>query len=137
YSFTEGPVGDADLAPVLQLVTRVCLVEKPRYREPRWSTLAPPEACEYASPAMAALWNHRQAAISQVEYTYLAPYGGDALVEHDVTFDLYQQVRARNQTFSTWWDLWRWKRFEKHAVKRFRRVFVMSEKDRALLGVEH
>jgi hypothetical protein len=32
----------ADLRPVLDLCARVILVGKPRYREPRWSTLAPP-----------------------------------------------------------------------------------------------
>ena len=30
----------------------------------------------------------------QVEYTALAPYRGDVLVEHDVTFSLYDQVRG-------------------------------------------
>ncbi len=45
-----------DLAPVLDLCARVILVEKPRYREPRWSTLLPPEvpripiACDGRGP---------------------------------------------------------------------------------------
>ena len=118
------------------------LVDKPRYREPRWSTLRPPEACEYQSPAMRALWSERQADAAQVEYTYLAPYGGDILVEHDVTWDLYAQVLARKtlagkKTFSAWWDWKRWKRFEDRAIRRFSRVVAMSEKDRELLGVPH
>ena len=46
---------------------------------------------------MRKLWRDRQADVAQVEYTYLASYGGDILVEHDVTFDLYAQVRARRQ----------------------------------------
>jgi ribosomal-protein-alanine acetyltransferase len=133
YAFTEGPVTDP--APVLEFCSRVYLVEKPRYREPRWSTIAPPEVCEYFSPAMLALWRAREADVAQVEYTYLASYGGDVLVEHDVTFDLYAQIRARRKTFSAWWDWWRWHRFETRAVRQFRSVVVMSEKDRALLGV--
>lgn len=137
YSFTEGPVSDADLAPVLDLATRVYLVKKPRYREPRWSTLAPPEAGEYSSPEMTALWNARRAEVSQVEYTCLAPYGGDVLVEHDVTFDLYAQIRARRKSAGAWWDWRRWRSFEMRAVRRFPRVVVMSEKDRGLLGVEN
>jgi ribosomal-protein-alanine acetyltransferase len=133
YAFTEGPVDE--LGPVLDFCSRVYLVEKPRYREPRWSTIAPPEVCEYRSPAMLGLWRAREADVAQVEYTYLASYGGDVLVEHDVTFDLYAQIRARRKTFSAWWDCWRWHRFETRAVKEFRNVVVMSEKDRALLNV--
>ena len=133
YAFTEGPA--TDLEPVLEFCSHVYLVEKPRYREPRWSTIAPPEVCEYVSPAMLALWRAREADVAQVEYPYLASYGGDVLVEHDVTFDLYAQIRARRKTFSAWWDWWRWHRFEINAVRQFRSVVVMSEKDRALLGV--
>jgi ribosomal-protein-alanine acetyltransferase len=131
YAFTEG--GEPDAGPVLEFCSRVYLVEKPRYREPRWSTIAPPEVGEYDSPAMLALWRAREADVAQVEYTYLASYGGDVLVAHDVTFDLYAQVRARRKTLSAWWDWWRWHRFETRGVREFRRVVVMSEKDRALL----
>ena len=95
YAFTEG--GEFDAGPVLEFCSRVYLVEKPRYREPRWSTIAPPEVGEYYSPAMLALWRAREADVAQVEYTYLASYGGDVLVEHDVTFDLYAQIRARRR----------------------------------------
>src|SRR5258708_21387787 len=127
YAFTEGEEPDA--SPVMEFCSRVYLVEKPRYREPRWSSIAPPEVGEYFSPSMLALWRARQADLAQVEYTYLAPYGGDILVEHDVTFDLYAQIRARKRTLSAWWDWWRWHRFETHAVTKFRQVVVMSEKD--------
>ena len=147
YAFSEGEISegeskDADLRPVLRFATRVYLVDKPRYREPRWSTLRPPEACEYQSPAMRALWSERQADAAQVEYTHLAPYGGDILVEHDVTFDLYAQVLARmtlarKKTVSAWWDWKRWKRFEDRAIRRFSRVVAMSEKDRELLRIAH
>jgi ribosomal protein S18 acetylase RimI-like enzyme len=133
YVFTEGNIPEADVEPVLALVNRVYFVAKPRYREPRWSSLSPPEAGEYFSPEIARLWQARSADVSQVEYTYLANYGGDILVEHDVTFDLYAQVLARKRTRSAWWDWWRWRRFETRVVRQFGRVVVMSEKDRALL----
>ena len=132
YTFTEGPVSEP--SPVLEFCSRVYLVEKPRYREPRWSTILPPEVGEYESPEMRALWNAREADVAQVEYTYLARYGGDVLVEHDVTFDLYAQIQARRKTFSAWWDWWRWHRFETQAIRKFRTVVVMSEKDRDLLS---
>ena len=136
YAFTEGEIAEADLAPVLEFVATVYLVKKPRYREPRWSTLAPPEVCEYRSPAMQELWRARQADVAQVEYTYLASYGGEILVEHDVTYDLYAQVRARRKTVATWWDWWRWRRFELRAVQRYKQVVVMADKDRELLETQ-
>ena len=137
HAFTETKVADADLAPVLEFTSRVLLVEKPRYREPRWSTLAPPEVGEYWSPAMAALLSRRDTDLLQTEYTYLASYGGDILVEHDVTFDLYAQVMKRKETVGSWWDWWRWQRYERRAIAKFTRVVVMSEKDREMLGASH
>ncbi len=59
--------------------------------------LVPPEAGEYRSPAMQRLIDARETDLLQVEYTYLARYGGDILVEHDVTFDLYAQVHSRRR----------------------------------------
>ncbi len=137
YSFTESEIADGDLKPVLALVARAYLVKKPRYREPRWSTSLPPEVCEYQSPEMRTLWNAREAEASQVEYTQLAPYGGDILVEHDVTWDLHAQVLSRKRTLGARWDWKRWKRFEDAAIRRFRAVITMSEKDRKLLGISH
>ncbi len=129
---------EADLRPVLHLCARVILADKPRYREPRWSTLAPPEVHEFRSPAMARALARVQAEYNieavQVEYTMLAPYAGDVLVEHDVTFALYRQIRDRSPGIAQRWDYWRWQRFEKKWIRRYRKVVVMSEQDRALLG---
>jgi ribosomal-protein-alanine acetyltransferase len=136
YAFWEGEIDEingSDLGPIIGFVPHILMIPKPRYREPRWSTLRPPEVCEYYSPEMLRLWKARKTDASQVEYTYLADYGGDVLVEHDVTFDLYGQVRQRKRTLSAWWDWWRWRSFETRAVTRFSRAVVMSEKDRALL----
>src|ERR1700722_11407170 len=132
YAFTEAT--KTEPGPVLEFCSRVYLVEKPRYREPRWSTIVPPEVGEYYSPAMVELWRAREADAAQVEYTYLASYGGDVLVEHDVTFDLYAQTLARRKTIGAWWDWWRWRRFEMRAVKDFRSVVVVSEEERELLA---
>ena len=126
------------LAPVLEFCARVVLVEKPRYREPRWSTLLPPEVHEFRSPAMRQAIAEERRAFGferlQVEYTQLADYGGDILVEHDVTFDLFAQVHRRDRTLAAWWDWFRWRRFETRAVRRYRRVVVMSKKDAEMLG---
>jgi ribosomal protein S18 acetylase RimI-like enzyme/glycosyltransferase involved in cell wall biosynthesis len=126
-----------DLRPVLDLCARLVLVDKPRYREPRWSTLAPPEVHEFRSPAMLRSLARIRAEYNieavQVEYTMLAPYAGDILVEHDVTFALYRQIRDRSPGIVQRWDYWRWLRFEKRWIRRYRKVVVMSEQDRALL----
>jgi polysaccharide biosynthesis protein PslH len=122
----------ADFGPVLEHCARIILLNKSRYREPRWSTLLPPEVHEFNSPAMRAAIDRirREYKIEavQVEYTMLAPYGGDILVEHDVTYELYRQIRHRSL-----WDYWRWRRFETKWIQRYRRVVVMSDQDRDLL----
>ncbi len=71
----------------------------------------------------------------QTEYTQMARYGRDILVEHDVTFDLYDQTHKRQRSIGSWWNLWRWRRFEQRAVRRYSRVVVMSERDATLLNV--
>jgi len=137
FAFTDDD-GEPPAAPVLEFCARVVLVTKPRYREPRWSTLLPPEVHEFRSPAMhQAIARERDAfgfEALQVEYTQLAEYGGDALVEHDVTFDLFAQIARRERTVAAWWDWFRWRRFEARAVRAARRVVVMSPKDAEMLG---
>ena len=127
-----------DLQPVMNICARLILADKPRYREPRWSTLAPPEVHEFRSPAMIAALARIRAEYKieavQVEYTMLAPYAGDVLVEHDVTFALCRQIRDRSPGLAARWDHWRWQRFEKRWIRRYRKVVVMSEQDRALLN---
>lgn len=131
----------AGLEPLLEFCRGIGLVSKPRYREPRWSSLLPPEVREYESDPMRRLIAQVRAQhrfeLLQVEYTQLARYGGDILVEHDVTHDLYGQLHRRTMTLESWWNWWRWRRFENAAVRRFARVITMSAKDRELLGVRH
>jgi glycosyltransferase involved in cell wall biosynthesis len=135
FAFRESETVPGDLA---DFCARIVLVEKPRYREPRWSTLLPPEVHEYRSPAMRRALAEEKAAFGydmlQVEYTQLAEYAGDILVEHDVTFDLFMQIARRGRTLSAKWNAYRWRRFETAAVRRFPRTIVMSPKDAELLG---
>jgi glycosyltransferase involved in cell wall biosynthesis len=134
FAFSDRETDD-DLRHMARWCSRMVIVPRPRYREPRWSTLLPPEVREFSSPGMrAALRRFSDYDLLQVEYTQLARYGGDILVEHDITFDLYQQVARRQRTFSAWWDLVRWRRFEARAAARFRSVVVMSSKDARLLA---
>ena len=137
FAFTHGGA-PPESAPVLEFCARVVLVEKPRYREPRWSTALPPEVYEFRSPAMRRAIVAERRAFGfqrlQVEYTQLAEYPGDVLVEHDVTFDLFGQIARRERTLAARWDFFRWRRFEQRAIRRFGRVVAMSEKDAELLG---
>ena len=135
FSFTDTPAPET--APVLEHCARLVLVDKPRYREPRWSTLLPPEVHEFRSRAMRrAITEERRRfrfEVLQVEYTQLAEYGRDILVEHDVTFDLFDQILRRKRTLSTWWDHRRWRLLEERETRRYRRVVTMSRKDAELL----
>ena len=133
FAFVEEE-GAIDLGPLTELCEKVVLVRKPRYREPRWSSWLPPEVGEYESPAMRRALARHPVDLLQVEYTQLARYRGQVLVEHDVTFDLQRQVEALKPGISSWWNRWRWERFERAAALRFPAVVVMSEKDRTLLG---
>jgi ribosomal protein S18 acetylase RimI-like enzyme len=137
FAFSEHQ-SEEDLARVLEFCAGAVLVPVPRYREPRWSTLEPPEVCEFRSPAMRELVERFRAEwrleLLQTEYAYMASYGGDVLVEHDVTFDLYDQVRRRRPSLAAWWDWQRWAWYERAVVRRFRRVVAMSEQDARLLG---
>jgi glycosyltransferase involved in cell wall biosynthesis len=130
--------GDAVIGDLPDFCARIVVVEKPRYREPRWSTLAPPEVHEYRSNAMRqALAEEKRAfgyEVLQVEYTQLAEYAGDILVEHDVTFDLFTQIARRKRAASAAWDAYRWRRFETAALRRYPQVVVMSEKDAEMAG---
>jgi glycosyltransferase involved in cell wall biosynthesis len=122
---------DAGVSHLAEFCSQIVIVPMPRYREPRWSTLLPPEAHEFACPGMRRALEAQRSSydLLQVEYTQLAPYGGDILVEHDVTFDLYGQVWRRERSAGAAWDYFRWRRFERAAVRRYRRVVVMSGKD--------
>ena len=137
FAFTDSDE-EPEAGPLLEFCARVVLVRKRRYREPRWSSLAPPEVHEFLSPSMdRAVAEERRAfgfQLLQAEYTHLASYGGDILVEHDVTFDLFGQIARREHTLTAWWDFFRWRRYETHAVSHYRRVVVMSQKDADLLG---
>jgi glycosyltransferase involved in cell wall biosynthesis len=133
FGFEDGQ-REEDLQHAAAVCARLHVAAKPRYREPRWSTLDPPEVREFYSPALHRAIQQEKFDLLQVEYTQMASYGGDVLVEHDVTFDLFEQVARDAPTLSNRWNLWRWERFERRALRRVRRAVVMSEKDAALVA---
>lgn len=138
FAFARDPEAQ-EYSALQEFCASITVVEPAHYREPRWSTIAPPEVGEFESPTMRRLLDDTRGELGirllQVEYTQLARYQGDILVEHDVTWDLYQQLHSKHGTLASWWDYWRWRRFEKRAVARYGSVIVMSQKDRDLLGI--
>ena len=77
-------------------------------------------------------------AVAQLEFTQMAQYAGDCapaktiLVEHDITFDLFEQFLAQNDDWETRRQLQRWIPFETAAWRQVDCVVTMSETDRAL-----
>jgi glycosyltransferase involved in cell wall biosynthesis len=125
----EGESGEA--GPLAEFCTKITLVRKPKFQRLRWASLVPPEVLEYETPTMQTAWSAATADVKQVEFTQLAGYAGDILVEHDVTMDLARQEHARAGTWRSWWNAWRWRRYETAALGRFRAIVVMSERDRS------
>jgi GT2 family glycosyltransferase/glycosyltransferase involved in cell wall biosynthesis len=106
----------------------------------RPSTDRPEVVEEFDSPAFRAAvrqtvrkWKPK---IAQLEFTQMAQYAGDCapaktiLVEHDITFDLYEQLLRETGDWDTRRQLTRWQRFEIDAWRRVNCVVTMSEKDR-------
>lgn len=75
--------------------------------------------------------------IAQLEFTHMAQYAADCapaapiLVEHDITFDLYQQMAQKSSDWDLQRELKRWQRFETAAWREMRCVVTMSAKDQA------
>jgi glycosyltransferase involved in cell wall biosynthesis/GT2 family glycosyltransferase len=73
---------------------------------------------------------------AQLELTQMAMYAADCapaktiLVEHDITFDLHEQLIAQGEDWELRRQYFRWLRFEKDAWRRVDAVVVMSERDR-------
>jgi ribosomal protein S18 acetylase RimI-like enzyme len=137
FSFVE-KASNAAQTPVLDFCSKVIVFPNPRYRDPAWSSLRTPEVNEFASAYVRSILREYREKFAldllQIEYTQMASYGGDVLVEHDVTFDLHQQVVNARPSAMSRWNLTRWLRYEKRVVRQFPRVVVMSNKDADLLG---
>ncbi|MCU1234952.1 MAG: glycosyl transferase, family 2 [Candidatus Solibacter sp.] len=75
-------------------------------------------------------------AVVQLEFTQLAQYAADCapaktiLVEHDITFDLYEQLLAINRSGQLAREVALWRSFETTAWSKVDAVVTMSEKDR-------
>jgi glycosyltransferase involved in cell wall biosynthesis/GT2 family glycosyltransferase len=99
---------------------------------------------EFDSPAFRAALQQTvrkwRPGVAQLEFTQMAQYADECapaktvLVEHDVTFDLYQQMLRLEDGWELRRQLELWRKFERDAWRKVDRVLTMSEKDRALVG---
>jgi glycosyltransferase involved in cell wall biosynthesis len=97
-------------------------------------TTLPVQVREHVSASMRALiadiCRSRRIDLLQIEYTHLAAFRDAApdtaaiLVEHDLTFTLYQQLGARA-------EYERWLAFERHWLRHYDGVWTMSSEDRS------
>jgi glycosyltransferase involved in cell wall biosynthesis len=77
--------------------------------------------------------------VVQLEFTQMAQYAAECapartiLVEHDVTFDLYQQLLRRNDHGELRREVALWREYETAAWRKVDRVVTMSEQDRRMV----
>ena len=139
--FSTNP--DTPPTELLDICVEVVLV-KLTGSHSRPSTDRPDVVEEFDSPAFhAALrqtvrkWSPQ---VAQLEFTQMAQYAPDCapaptvLVEHDITFDLYEQLLALNDDWELRRQLDRWRRFETSAWKQVDCVVAMSGKDRRMVS---
>lgn len=99
---------------------------------------------EFDSPAFHGAWKLTlrkwKPVVAQLEMTWMASYAADCgsvpvvLVEHDITFDLYEQLQTTDPSWENGQQLKRWRRYERDAWRQAAAVVVMSEKDRAIVS---
>jgi GT2 family glycosyltransferase len=135
-----------DLRPMPEELTRICseiVVVRRRGTHALPSTPRPDTVEEFDSVAFhealkltLAKW---RPAIAQLEFTQMVQYASDCkpartiLVEHDITYDLYAQMLAREEDWENRRQYERWLKFETAAWRAVDRVVTMSEQDRALV----
>jgi GT2 family glycosyltransferase/glycosyltransferase involved in cell wall biosynthesis len=127
---------------LLELFAEIVLVHRPGTHDLP-DTGRPEMVEEFASLAYRAALREAmrkwKPGVAQLEFTQMAQYAADCapartiLVEHDITFDLAQQLLALDATPERREQYQRWRRFETSAWSAVDRVVVMSEKDRAMV----
>jgi glycosyltransferase involved in cell wall biosynthesis/GT2 family glycosyltransferase len=143
-SFIEKPVEEPGAVPpqLTEICVEVVTVRRPGSHAlpstPRPDTVEEFDSLPFhaALRQTAAKWGPR---IVQLEFTQMAQYADDCkfektiLVEHDITFDLYEQMLRGGEDWEVRRQYERWLRFETNAWQRVDRVVTMSEKDRKVI----
>jgi GT2 family glycosyltransferase/glycosyltransferase involved in cell wall biosynthesis len=140
-AFVEQPAAPAP--ELLEFFAEIVLVHRPGSHDLP-DTGRPETVEEFASLSYRAALREAvrkwKPGVAQLEFTQMAQYADDCaaaptiLVEHDITFDLAQQLLALDATPERSEQYQRWQRFETNAWRTVDRVVVMSEKDRAMMN---
>ena len=124
---------------LLEIAVEVVLVRRVGSHS-RPTTARPDAVEEFDSPAFRAALRQTvskwRPIVAQLEFTQMAQYIADCaparviLVEHDLTFDLYEQLLRQNEDWELRRQWRRWRRFESATWRQASCVVTMSEKDR-------
>jgi GT2 family glycosyltransferase/glycosyltransferase involved in cell wall biosynthesis len=127
---------------ILDICAEVVLVKR-KGSHLRPLTGRPGVVDEHDSPvfraALREMIRKRRPSLVQLEFTQMGQYAPDCgalptlLVEHDITLDLYAQLRKQNDDWETRAQHERWERFERQLWRNVSCVVTMSEKDRAMV----
>ncbi len=135
---------NVDYARLSSVFSRVIVVDQDERRKK--DTSVPGEVAQYRSRAMTAAIrdaaDHYRPDLLQIEFTALAAYREAApelpavLVEHDVTFSLYEQLASSSHCTETdrraaRTEFERWYRFESDWLRRYDAVAVMSGEEKS------
>jgi GT2 family glycosyltransferase/glycosyltransferase involved in cell wall biosynthesis len=96
------------------------------------------QAFHGALKQMVKKWNP---SVAQLEFTPMAQYVPDCkpartiLVEHDITFDLHEQLMKNHSNRDDIQQLRKWRSFERGIWPQFDRVVAMSRKDAETIGL--
>lgn len=128
---------------LLEICAEVVLVRRTGSHSPPFIGL-PDMVEEFASASFEAALRQSvrkwRPAIAQLEFSQMAQYAEACapartiLVEHDITFDLYEQLLRVDDDWELRRQLELWRAFETGAWRRVNRVVTMSRKDRELAG---
>ncbi len=139
-AFTETPAPPP--AELTEVFCEIVLVHRPGSHDVP-DRGRPETVEEFASPAFRAALGETvrkwRPGVVQLEFTQMAQYAADCagartvLVEHDITFDLTQQMLRLADTAELRREHARWRSFETAAWRAVDRVVTMSERDRAMV----
>jgi glycosyltransferase involved in cell wall biosynthesis/GT2 family glycosyltransferase len=131
-------------AELLELCVEIVMVKR-KGTHYRIATDRPDMVEELDSPAYHAALKQMvkkwRPAVAQLEFTPMAQYAGDCrpaktiLVEHDITFDLHEQLVKTNPSWEAERQLAKWQSFERAAWPQVDRVVTMSLKDSQVVGL--
>lgn len=137
FAFTKK--GEETCEPVLEFCSRVVLVSKATYHQPRGFTLWPAEALAFRSETMQSLWDDLSSELGiearQVEYTEMASYGGDILMADRLEAEPPDAKTTGQRNPAAVWNHLRWRWYERGVLRKYKHVIAVPDRDGDLKSV--